>query len=351
MGQVTFLIQAKRNLGDFQAGNTVSFPDVCYPKVEELIERFLSDVADLKEPSATFSLGEGENLMAQKQKTRGKGGKTIKMPKPKKNATYPRGFTLVELLVVILIILILAAILMPVLAKAKAKANSLACVSNLKQIGLALRQYMDDNNGGIPGNWLIMPGGPREVGCVVGTQVATWADLLAPYMGGSFELFMDKTSFQACGWSVGNPPMGLKPLNSSYIVNCLFDNDPAGQWTLWQHGKFEGDIPRPHATIYAFDGRGTQNSAGNNALSGSSNIKPIGGTFWRPIKRHMLGYNRLFLDGHVSWAKLIFPHEFNNSRFEDGGVWIAGTYYPEWTSGGGDPNPLIARAGDATPYN
>ena len=55
MGQVTFLIQAKRNLGDFQAGNTVSFPDVCYPKVEELIERLLSDVADLKEPSATFS--------------------------------------------------------------------------------------------------------------------------------------------------------------------------------------------------------------------------------------------------------------------------------------------------------
>lgn len=288
-----------------------------------------------------------------KQKPRTKSGKAVKQPAPKK-IKYPpkgRGFTLVELLVVILIILILAAILFPVLARAKAKANSLACASGLKQIGLALRQYTDDYNGNIPGNWLITPGGPREVGCVPGTQVTTWADLLAPYVGGTFELWMDRTGFQSCGWSVGNPPMGLKPLNSSYIVNCLFDNNVNGQWTLWQHGKGETDIPRPHATIYAFDGRGTQNSGGANALSGASNIKPIGGTFWRPLKRHMGGINKLWLDGHVTWAKTIYPREFNNSKFEDGGVWIAGIYYPEWTSGGGDPNPLGTRPGDASPYN
>jgi prepilin-type N-terminal cleavage/methylation domain-containing protein len=61
-----------------------------------------------------------------------------------------RGFTLIELLVVIAIIAILAAILFPVFAKAREKAKSTACLSNLKQIGLAFRMYSEDNNGGYP---------------------------------------------------------------------------------------------------------------------------------------------------------------------------------------------------------
>ncbi|MCC6731003.1 MAG: prepilin-type N-terminal cleavage/methylation domain-containing protein [Chthonomonadales bacterium] len=55
-----------------------------------------------------------------------------------------KGFTLIELLVVIAIIAILAAILFPVFAQARAKARQTSCLSNTKQLGLALRMYIQD---------------------------------------------------------------------------------------------------------------------------------------------------------------------------------------------------------------
>ena len=125
-------------------------------------------------------------------------------------------FTLIELLVVIVIIAVLAAIILPTFGRAKLQADVVKTMSNMKQMGVAMLSYTNDNNYQLPN---------RAVANADGTTPDKWPALLKPYLqnpdvyvspipsvnGVSYKITPPKTVFD----NGGN--------NTSYIYNGMND--------------------------------------------------------------------------------------------------------------------------------
>lgn len=134
-----------------------------------------------------------------------------------------RGFTLIELLVVIAIIGILASMLLPALAKAKGKALRIACLSNLRQVGLALRMWSDDNESRFPWRLSVANGGSQGEAEAWKHFVLIQSEIVTPKV---FRCPSDRDRDKANDWTA-NPGSGFEAMKNtalSYFIGTDSDD-------------------------------------------------------------------------------------------------------------------------------
>jgi prepilin-type N-terminal cleavage/methylation domain-containing protein len=209
-------------------------------------------------------------------------------------------FTLIELLVVIAIIAILAAILFPVFAQARDKARQSACLSNVKQIALAIAMYRQDWDGYNPfAGWPIDKNGKLTAHGPGAIYWEDWQFSIQPYLknAGVLRCPTDKTPFDE------------RPV--SYIFNNMlsYNRQPFS----------EASVERPAEVVLLWDGYGPTSS-------GTTKDRPlINGQVYpanmfreysqwgqqaqwladpkRGLPRHNGGGHAIYVDMHARWVR------------------------------------------------
>ena len=180
-------------------------------------------------------------------------------------------FTLIELLVVVAVIAILASLLLPAISKAKAKAHSAVCLGNLRQWGLALHLYANDNNDLLPyegfqntTGWYIVL--PRTIGVKDYAQMAWRTNAFAP---------LDRSIF-IC-------PSNTNRSNGNNLFHYCLNKHIDGTGEDDAPRKL-GSVPGPSQVVYLFD------NGGRAAVAQQNNVH---------TNLHNRGANFLFVDGHA----------------------------------------------------
>lgn len=206
--------------------------------------------------------------------------KSFSRVEPRRREWARAAFTLIELLAVIAIVSVLMTLIVVGLKSTRERANGVACMSNLRQIGVALALYAGDNNGKYPGpSWAAVISSTGEVTAGSGIFVT----FLDPYTQNNDKLWdcpsrpeLRKKGFTGYmqGAVQGQPVFGYvnpkyEPLTSIQILSI--EPDPSKRWMLEDLDAW--NVPNP---VY-------------NDIA--------------PYPAHNLGRNVLYLDGHVQWVQ------------------------------------------------
>lgn len=199
-------------------------------------------------------------------------------------------FTLIELLVVIAIIGILAGMLFPVFSNARERGNQTSCMSNMKQIGIALYSYLQDNDDRFPLNRFPPPGASLD--SIVAPAAYNWKHAIYP-------LVRNREVFRC----PSNPNRMRNDESNDYPISYAYNGAYFNEYANYRNGRpvAMNRIREPSGTLMLVETRGPEPDMGHWGVLLTFNDNPRMGAF----QSHRGRINFLFADTHAQSMKLV----------------------------------------------